>query len=200
MVALAAAACGGDGGEQSNEESQAVEIPACTATDAQLDAGVTLDGRAGAYQLTLVATEGEHAGQRVEGRLELVPNDGTLRQFARPGGAADPATLVPLHGSTDIAVEEVGALRLGDLGSRDPMSPGALVLETRRETEDGEVPSITLRLGSLANRRDRVLFDGGFTALYVHSAAESGFTGEWASGARGRDAEGYFCAFRLVGR
>jgi hypothetical protein len=196
---LVIAACGGDGGEQSNDESQVVEIPACVPTDAQLEAGATLDGRAGAYQLTLVATGGEQAGQRVEGRLELVPNEGTMRQFARPGGTADPATLVPLHGSTDIAVEEVGALRLGDLGSRDPMSPGALVLETRRETEDGEALSIFVRLGSLANRRDRTLFDGGFTALDVHAVAEIGFAGEWASGVRGRDAEGYFCAWRVGG-
>jgi hypothetical protein len=196
---LVIAACGADNGEENDVENRVVEIPACTATDDQLQSGATLDGFAGTYQLTMVATAGENSGQQVEGRLELVANEGSMRQFTRPGGATDPATTVPLYGTTDIAVEDVGALRLGDLGSRDPLSPGALVLESRRETGDGEALTITLRLGSLSNRRDRTLFDGGFTAFDVHSVTENGFWGEWASGARGRDAEGYFCAFRIGG-
>jgi hypothetical protein len=53
-----------------------------------------------------------------------------------------------------------------------------------------------LRLGSLANQLDLVRFDGGYTALHVRWVAPGGFGGDWSSGVRGPEAEGYFCAAR----
>ena len=96
----------------------------------------------------------------------------------------------PLFGTTDINVEAVGAVRVGDLSSRNPASPGVLVIES----ETGTSPSILLRLGSDANRRDLVRFDGGYAVLRVVEITAESFSGTWSSGARGPDSEGFFCA------
>jgi hypothetical protein len=53
-----------------------------------------------------------------------------------------------------------------------------------------------LRLGSVANRRDVVRFDGGYTALRVRELNADGFAGSWESGTRTPSARGYFCATR----
>ena len=81
---------------------------------------------------------------------------------------------------------------LGSLSSEDPASPGVLVIES----ETGTSPSILLRLGSDANRRTLVRFDGGYTVLTVVEITEESFSGTWSSGALGRGSEGFFCAQR----
>ena len=85
-------------------------------------------------------------------------------------------------------VEPVGALRPGDLSSRDPEAPGVLVLQ-----EDGR---LLLRLGSEANRRGVLRFDGGYTVLRVARATAAGFAGTWSSGLLDVQAAGEFCARR----
>ena len=89
-------------------------------------------------------------------------------------------------------VEAVGAVRVGSLSSQDPASPGVLVIES----ETGTSPSILLRLGSDANRRDIVRFDGGYAVLTVVEITAESFSGTWSSGARGPGSEGFFCATR----
>ncbi len=129
----------------------------------------------------------------MSGTLWLEPNDSTARQFARPGGDPIPNVTVPLFGWTDVAVLGVDALELGDLSSREPERPGVLVLEQRSQPTGP--PSITVRLGSIANNRGVAPFDGGYTALRVGWLEESsGFGGSWASGVRNEQAGGHFCA------
>jgi hypothetical protein len=89
-----------------------------------------------------------------------------------------------------VNVEGVGAVRVGSLSSEDPESPGVLVIES----ETGTGLSILLRLGSDANRRDLVRFDGGYAVLTVVEITEESFNGTWSSGVRGPDSEGFFCA------
>jgi hypothetical protein len=126
----------------------------------------------------------------VEGSLVLLTQVEPFRQFEGSAGGSIPGVTSPLFGSTDVNVEAVGAVRVGSLSSQDPTSPGVLVIES----ETGTSPSILLRLGSDANRRDLVRFDGGYAVLRVVEITAESFSGTWSSGTRGQDSEGFFCA------
>jgi hypothetical protein len=125
-----------------------------------------------------------------EGSLTLFAQVEPLRQFSGSAGGPIPGVTSPLFGSTDVDVEAVGAVRVGSLSSEDPESPGVLVIES----ETGASPSILIRLGSDANRRNVVRFDGGYTVLTVVEITAESFGGTWSSGAQGPAAEGFFCA------
>jgi hypothetical protein len=125
-----------------------------------------------------------------EGSLELLAQVESFRQFEGSAGGSIPGVTSPLFGATDVNVEAVGAVRVGSLSSQDPASPGVLVIES----ETGTSPSILLRLGSDANRRDLVRFDGGYAVLTVVEITAESFSGTWSSGARRQDSEGFFCA------
>ena len=184
-ISMVLAGCGGGG-----------EVPPaalCSPQDGPLAADASFDARAGEYRLILVATSGDSAGREVSGSLWLEPNDSMARQFSRPGGNPDPTVTVPLFGWTGVAVLGVDALEVGDLSSREPAKPGVLVLEQR--FQPAGPPSITVRLGSIANNRGVTPFDGGYTALRVGWLDEwGGFGGSWASGVRNEQAAGHFCA------
>ncbi len=120
-----------------------------------------------------------------------------MRPLVTPEGEPRPETRVPLYGAVEIALEEVGAVVAGALGSLEPAAPGVAVLEIH-DGADGPISDLILRLGSEANRRDVVRFDGAFTALYVRRIESSGFAGRWASGVPGEEpAGGHFCAVRV---
>lgn len=150
---------------------------ACLPVEPALASGASLSAMAGAYHLTLATSGTPPTSSNGTLTLEVMPE--ALQEMGQ--------ARTPLGGSTDVDVEAVGALRLGDLGSDDPSAPGVLVIET-----DG--PSIILRLGSEPNRRDQVAFDGGYTVLTVHQVGADGFDGSWSSGSGVVVNEGYFCA------
>ena len=187
LLLLVVCGCAARGGNEAEAEAQ------CSPVAGSLSTGTTAEGLAGQYRLTLVATRGERSGNTVEGRLWLHELQGELRSLTMPDGGPIPNATMPLYGATDADLEGVGGLRLGDPMSLDPMSPGVAVLE-QRGSEENPRTEITLRLGSAANRRDVLRFDGGFMALYVRWIEEGGFGGAWASGVTGRESEGYFCA------
>ena len=143
----------------------------------------------GEYELTLVATGGKASGVLTEGRLWLYPNEPDLRSLPAAGGAVRSDASAPLYGATDVDPEVVGGLRLGDPASRDPNSPGVLLVQ------QGE--RVVLRIGAEANRRGLLRFDGGYFVLRVQQVDESGFAGSWASGLLEAQAEGHFCATAL---
>jgi hypothetical protein len=138
----------------------------------------------------MVAEKGDSSGQ-VSGRLWLKPQSPALRDLPGQGNS------MPLFGGTDVAIERVGAVRMGDLASADSTKPGVAVLEQRTPTS----LLIVLRLGSDANERGVLRFDGGYAALTVRSISDSEFRGTWASGVRSGlrslESSGYFCATRL---
>ena len=111
----------------------------------------TLTAAAGEYRLTLVTSAG---GEPVaaRGTLRLVPNEPALRTLAGAGDTTGSSVSAPLYGWAKIDLAVVGALELGSVGSQDPQRPGVLVLEQRPHAAAAP-PTITLRLGSLANRR-----------------------------------------------
>ena len=135
----------------------------------------------GDYAIVLTARSGEKSGEKTHGELQLVSRD---------------SIGVPFYGWTDVQLDEIGAYRLGDPFSTDRLAPGVLVLTSPDPASPGQVGSVTLRIGSQANRSDIIRFDGAYTALYVRWIEADAFGGDWASGISGPEAEGEFCAVR----
>ncbi len=164
--------------------------PTCVPPDGPLAVDASLEGRAGEYRLTMVEEVDGTATRTAEGSLLLLDQVDALREFAGGAGGSIPGVTSPLFGSTDVNVEGIGAVQVGILSSEDPASPGVLVIESKTGTS----ASILLRLGSDANRRTLVRFDGGYTVLEVVEITAESFSGTWSSGARGPESEGFFCA------
>lgn len=181
------------GGSQVAATGEGTPAPACVRPEGELAADASLEGRAGNYRLTMVEEVDGIPRRAVEGSLILLTQVSSFRQFQGSTGGSIPGVTSPLFGSTDVDVEAVGAVRVGNLSSQEPASPGVLVIES----ETGASPSILLRLGSDANRRDLVRFDGGYAVLTVVEVTAESFSGTWSSGARGPDSEGFFCATRF---
>lgn len=183
---------GGDAppGQQSTEAERVRAALECEAPTGVLGPAASLDGRTGEYSLTLVERAPAADARSVRGNLVLREQGAGLRRFVGSGGGPIPRVVAPLFGFAEVRVEAVGALRVGDLSSSDPAAPGVLVIES--ETDQG--PSILLRFGSDANRRDIVDFEGGFTVLEVREIGDDRFSGVWTSGARGPETRGHFCA------
>lgn len=136
-------------------------------------------GLGGSYVLVLRARSGERSSETTQGELRLVPQD---------------SVGVPFYGWTDVSLDDIGAHRLGDPSSTDRSAPGVLVLLSPDTASPGRPGSVTLRIGSQANRSDIVRFDGAYTALYVRWIEKDAFGGDWTSGVTGPEAEGEFCA------
>jgi hypothetical protein len=129
-------------------------------------------------------------GHREEGALWLQAQDTALRRVDRPG----PTTVtVPVIGTTDIALEQVGAVRMGDVRSADPLQPGISIWESR--APDGSVSAV-LRIGQEAIRSNLLRIEGGYTALFLRQVSINAIRGGWASGVTTEAAKGYFCAQR----
>ncbi len=163
---------------------------ACRAVEGRLPASASTAEMAGDFSFTMVATVGAQAGQSVTGRLSLQPQDSALVPVERASQ--------PLRGTAEVALEQVGAVRMGDLGATDPAAPGVAVYEQRAPGTG--TPTVVVRLGSFSNGRGPDAFDAGHTTLYVRRISREGFRGGWAStsGARypRREAQGFFCAER----
>ena len=140
-----------------------------------------IESMEGRFQLRLTAASGPMAGRDAFGSLTLVRRDSAGVRF---------------YGWTSLDPTEVGAHRLGDPDSRDRAAPGVLVLTRSASGESGPPESVTVRIGSQANRSDIIRFDGAYTALQVRWIDRDAFGGDWASGVQGPEASGSFCALR----
>ncbi len=184
LALLALAGCASTGGGAGGNACS----PAMSGT---LAAGTQLRPMAGRFALTLVATGGAQNGRSVAGYL-------TLREAptGTPGPAANARTA--LVGTTDVILESVGALRLGDTGAEDPRAPGVAVYEQRAANG---VPTVTARVGShitAAPTPGMQQIEGQTTVLFVRRIGGDGFAGGWRSGdGSPRGPEGYFCAVRV---
>ncbi len=131
------------------------------------------------------------AGRSVQGALTLHAQDSAARLVERPG----PTTVtVPIIGATDIALEQVGAVRLGNVGSTDPLQPGIAIWASR--SPDGVVSAV-LRIGQEAIRSDIMRIEGGYTALFLRQVSANAIRGGWASGVTTEESSGHFCAERV---
>ena len=75
-------------------------------------------------------------------------------------------------------------------------SEAATICPPRSTVAASREAAITLRFGSIANRRDGpTAFDGGYMALHVsHVSKSGGFAGRWASGVHARRVDSFLCA------
>lgn len=161
----------------------------CLPVEGRLDAAADTRDMVGRFAFTMIATGGARTGQSVSGVLTLQPQDSAL--------VAAEGAMQPLRGTTDVALDSVAAVRMGDLAADDPAAAGVGVYEQR--APDG-TPTVVVRLGSGSNARGLRPFDAGHTTLYVQRITRDGFAGGWASSAGStypmRHAQGYFCAVR----
>jgi hypothetical protein len=185
-----AAGCGPQPGQAAPQE--------CAPVTTELPAEASADGMAGEYQLRMVATSGTKTGGSADGRLRLLAQDSSMRRLTLPGGIRDTATVVPLYGAADIDLSGLGAVYAGDLASLDPMRPGVVVFESSAASAGGS--RLMLRLGSTANQRDLLRFDGAYTVLRVRRVSSDGFAGNWESGAPLPRSGGHFCATKVERR
>lgn len=195
-LAITLTACAGS--ERSSEGDSAAESDGAEAASPAMRECVLGQGTvaaddstadwAGDYSVVLLSTD----GNRADGTLTLGDQAEALTTLIGVGGEVAPNTRIPLYGWIDIDVAAVGAVVPGDALSRDPEAPGVAVLESRM---GDQAPNILLRLGSEANQRGLVRYDGAFTVLRVTEISVDGFRGRWNSGVGTDRAEGAFCAF-----
>jgi hypothetical protein len=176
---------------------QQAAAPECAPTEAVPAPSATLDGHAGVYTLTLVATSGEKSGATAMGKLRLHAQEGELRSYGVAGADPDPNILISLYGAAEVDLEAVGAFHAGALDALDPAQPGVMAVERSGESQGRATKEIVLRLGAAANRRDVQAFDGAYMALWVSAVSDVGFAGSWRSGMFAQQARGYFCAVRV---
>lgn len=165
--------------------------------DASPAPAATLEGATGRYELVMTATSGPRSGESVRADLTLLDHTPDMQVILAPDGTVRTNASAPLYGWTELDLTALGAYEMGGLESQDPAAPGVGVYETRPGAAAGAEPaspSIILRLGSVANRRERTPFDDAFTALRVTRIEEEGFVGTWRSGAADIRASGWFCA------
>ena len=161
-------------------------IPSCAPTAGRLGSAATLASGIGPYALILV--------RRVDD-VDIASASGSLVLYRQvPGLDALGNASTPLYGMAEVDLGAVGAHRVGDIASDAPEAPGVLVLESNR----AGARNILLRLGSAANRRDTMLYDGAYTVLEVRKISADGFSGSWRSGSNSTRADGYFCAVRSL--
>jgi hypothetical protein len=184
IVGLAAGCSGAKAGQAEPQD--------CAPVPTDLPAEASADRMAGEYHLRMVATSGPKNGSSADGRLRLLPQDSSLRQLTFPGGMRDTSSTAPLYGTAEIDMSPVGAVYAGDLSSLDPTRPGVVVLQSSSGSAGGS--RVMLRMGSEANRRDRLRFDGAYTVLRVRRISEDGFAGNWESGVPLPRSGGHFCA------
>jgi hypothetical protein len=186
VAAVAAVACAGHGragGTAKGDE--------CLPVEGRLTAEVPWDSLPGSWRLTLVATAGPKAGTRVEGTMTLQARDPAVRRMESPGSTV---ITVPIFGTTDVALEEVGAVRIGNVESADSSQPGLAIWVS--EVPDRSVSAV-LRIGQEALRTDIVRFDGGYTALFLQEVSSSSIRGGWKSAVTPMESSsGHFCAVR----
>jgi hypothetical protein len=188
-VIVAASACSP---RQPAPAADAASAP-CAPVSGPLAPDAAADALRGAYHLELVAGHGRRAGDSTSAELELVTAPDSLQVPPPMGAIRDTTTRLPLIGWTDLQPDAIGAADTGPLDGHEPAAPGVLVIE--RRTRRADAPrEILLRLGSEANRRDRVRFDGGYFVLTVLQSDDGGFAGTWASSANGPASGGHFCA------
>ncbi len=189
MLLAGLAGCGPQPGQAEPEE--------CAPVPTDLSPEASAGGLAGEYRLRLVSTSGEKQGTSVEGRLQLLPHEAASRYREIPGRGPDSTTTYPFYGAAELDLAAVGAVQAGSATTLDPARPGVVVIERSPGAASSPSTRILLRLGSEANRRDVLRYDGGYTVLRVRRISDGGFAGEWESGAPLPRSGGHFCAVRV---
>lgn len=181
-----------------NRVGQRASAAECVPIEAQSPRQMELAQLNGTFDVAFLATAGPRSGQTTTGRLFLRPQDAGLVQLT----SADPNTLVsqPTIGRLDLALDSIGAVRMGDPMSDSAAMPGVGLYVT--QLRDGAVTGVVARVGSGSNVRGQMLFDGGYFTLYVRRISAEGIWGGWESSAGSggmvtTNPSGHFCALRV---
>jgi hypothetical protein len=185
-LALMGLACAGHG-----RADTAPAASECRPTTGRLAANAPWDSLAGTWRLTLVATFGSLTGRSVRGEMTLRVQDSVQRRVERPGPTV---VTVPVIGAADIALEAVGARRIGDLHSLEPARPGLGIWVSRGA--DGGMSAV-LRIGQEEIHPTLLQIEGAYTVLYLREVSSDAMRGGWASGVMQEEAHGHFCAERV---
>jgi hypothetical protein len=170
--------------------------------------------RPGAYEVTLVATEGSQRGGETTGVLWLWTAHADDRSLDGSRSPLPDEILreVPFYGSLSIDFVEVGAPIDAESGiepdprSSDPVRPGVLVtyyspralacMRPIPSNEDGELP--LLLVGTLSNLRDDDgWLDGSGFGMWITRLDARAFEGNWDRFGRQVDGSGTFRAVRI---
>jgi hypothetical protein len=146
----------------------------CVAADSTKGLRASALQLAGEFRLTMIATGGARTGRSATGLLTF---DGRI-------------------GHASIALDSVGAIAAGDIGSRDPNRPGVLLVPAPNDSASAAGPM--LRFGADANRTDIRAFDSAYLILLVDAITTAGFSGRWRSGVGTQLSSGHFCADRIA--
>jgi hypothetical protein len=170
----------------------------CVPVSSELPATATAAGLAGDYRLTIIGTDGEATGKMVRGGLKLWAPPDSFRYIRQWDGNRNPHLTIPLIGSTDLQLEDVGAVEDGSWAASAPDAPGIAVQEHHATYQGQPFTQITLKLGADGNRHGLMRLDGPYNALYVDHIDSSGFYGRWHASLGYTDykAEGFFCALK----
>jgi hypothetical protein len=186
FLSLTVLACAGHG-----RRDTAPAASECRPSTVRLAANSLWDSLPGTWRLTLVATFGSMTGRSVQGELTLRGQDSVQRRVERPGPTV---VTVPVIGAADIALEAVGATRIGDLHSLEPARPGLSIWVSRGA--DGGMSAV-LRIGQEEIHPTLMQIEGAYTVLYLREVSSDAMRGGWASGVMGEEAQGHFCAERV---
>lgn len=184
LVATLAAGCGRDSTDPGDTCPPAADV-----------GSIEVASLGGAFDVQLVAESGAMRGTRVRGRLALRPQSAGLVSIVQPDTGV--SVTQPFIGTLHLALEEVGAVRMGDPASGDSAAPGVGIYVIRRG--GGEMVGVVARIGSASNGRGLSPLDGGHFTIFIAHAGSAGISGPWRSSAGvvglvGEDAAGRFCA------
>lgn len=186
-LSLLALTCAGHG-----RRDTAPVASECRPSTGRLAANAPWDSLPGTWRLTLVASFGSMTGRSVQGELTLRGQDLVQRRVERPGSTV---VTVPVIGAADIALEAVGAPRIGDLHSLEPARPGLSIWVSRGA--DGGMSAV-LRIGQEEIHSRLMQIEGAYTVLYLREVSSDAMRGGWASGVMREEAHGHFCAERVT--
>ena len=186
-LALMPLACAGHG-----RRDTAPPASDCRPSTGRLAANAPWDSLPGTWRLTLVASFGSMTGQSVQGEMTLRGQDAVQRRVERPGPTI---VTVPVIGATDVALDAVGARRIGDLHSLEPARPGLAIWVSRGA--DGGMSAV-LRIGQEEIHPTLLQIEGAYTVLYLREVTRDAMRGGWASGVMQEEAHGHFCAERVL--
>jgi hypothetical protein len=151
---------------------------------------IVLAALPGRYTMRFVANEGVRAGDSALATLELWPQQAAL---------ASPAdgTTQPVVGRIDLDAASIGAADTGDPMAAGDSAPGVGVYVWNQ----AGTPQVLARIGSAANARGPLQFDGAWFTLFIERADVQIVSGSWRSGSAPAwppipEARGRFCADR----
>lgn len=185
------------GCEANPTDTPSARVDACEPVNPQGPAAMALEHLTGAFRIVFVTTAGSMTGHSAAGTLRLRPQEPALVDLI--GADTSLVLTQPVIGQLDLALDSIGATRMGDPMSDSNAMPGVGLYVTRLPGGTGVVG----RVGAGSNARGLMPFDAGYFTLFIQRVNSDGIWGIWRSspGAGGLvtpEARGHFCAARLT--